>query len=214
MEHQIHVALQLKGISSNSVHLLRGSLAGIFSLTATTSTVSTVTLTSTSMSSTTSSLTTTSATVTASSETQLELGQKGGLVGSFCSEDLETCEASLLVAMCVSSCLLGAIGTALLCSCRRSPQPLTAQPVQDLPVILERSLSRKLAKQIPDGEAKVDSRGLELDLEGCQPGSDGFPPTLEDIEADSGKTEAAITEVANAIDRWVENDESLVVSRV
>lgn len=198
------------------MHLLRGSLAGIFSLTATTSTVSTVTLTSTSMSSTTSSLTTTSATVTASSETQLELGQFGSLVGSICSEDLETCEASLLVAMCVSSCLLGAIGTALLCRCRRSPQPaLMAQPVQDLPVILERSFSRKLAKQMhTDGEAKVDSRGLELDLEGCQPGSDGFLPTLEDIEADSGKTEAAITEVANAIDRWVENDESLVVSRV
>jgi len=82
-------------------------------------------------------------------------------------------------------------------------------------VILERSFSRKLAKQMcADGEHQVDSRGLELDLEARQPGSDGVLPTLEDIEADSGKIEAAITEVTNAVDRWIENDESLVVSRV
>jgi len=149
--------------------------------------------------------------VTTSSETQLERG----LFGSICGEDLETCETSLLVAMCISSCLLGAIGTALYC-CRRSPQPAsTAQPVQELPVLLERSFSRKLAKQMcADRENQVDSRDLELDLQARQPGSDGFLPTLEDIEADAGKIETAITEVTNAVDRWIENEESLVVSRV
>jgi len=216
LEHQIRVALQLKGISSKSVYMLQASLAGMSSAgpaMASTSTVTTITVTSTSKTSTTGTVTTTSS-LPAMELTKAQA--EPGLVGSICGEDVEKCEPSLLVVLSIASCLFGAICAALLRRCRGSPAS-TARPVKDLPVILNRaSSSLNLSKQMPaDGEKSVEGPGLEVDLEDGKHESRelsfGFLPTLEDPQADSSKNDGEVSPsvsaaVTNAVQQWLERD--------